>query len=233
MLSTNMQEAASQQIVETEVEPVVFQELLRWFYTDNVAEGAMEAMGEYLLLAANKYGCEPLKQMCELKLCHDLTVENAAARLVLSEQAEAEQLKEACLDFIRGHGAEVMKTAGWADVTAHNGGKLVVDLFAVMAGVHPRGKKRRADDAGLVPTKRSTATKLAAVDDMRVPELRAELSKRSLNTSGLKAQLVERLKAAIEEEGSSLSSAQAGSQSDVNLTDVTADGDTDAADPAQ
>ena len=91
----------------------------------------------------------------------------------------------------------------------------------------------RADDAGLVPTKRSTATKLAAVDDMRVPELRAELSKRSLNTSGLKAQLVERLKAVIEEEGSSLSSAQAGSQSDVNLTDVTADGDTDAADPAQ
>ena len=33
---------------------------------------------------------------------------------------------------------------------------------------------------------------------MKVPELRAALSERSLDTSGLKAQLVERLKAAIE-----------------------------------
>jgi hypothetical protein len=233
MLSTNMQEAASLHIVETEVEPVVFEQLLRWFYTDRVEEGAMEAMGEYLLLAANKYGCEALKQVCELQLCRSVAVESAAARLVLAEQAEAEQLKEACLEFIRLHGAEVMKTAGWEDVTHHNGGKLLVDLFAVMAGAHPRGRKRRAEEmqGGAAQDKKTTVTKLAAVDDMRVPELRSELSRRLLNTAGLKAQLVERLKTAIEEEDSS-STTQLESQSDLN-TDVTVDVDTDAADPAQ
>ena len=63
MLSTNMQEAASLDIVETEIEPVVFEQLLRWCYTDSVTEGALEAMGEYLLLASNKYCCEALKQI--------------------------------------------------------------------------------------------------------------------------------------------------------------------------
>ena len=232
MLSTNMQEAASLHIVETEVEPVVFEQLLRWFYTDRVEEGAMEAMGEYLLLAANKYGCEALKQVCELQLCRSVAVESAAARLVLAEQAEAEQLKEACLEFIRLHGAEVMKTAGWEDVTHHNGGKLV-DLFAVMAGAHARGRKRHAEEmqGEAAQNKNTMVTKLAAVDDMRVPELRSELSRRLLNTAGLKAQLVERLKTAIEEEDSS-STTQLESQSDLN-TDVTVDVDTDAADPAQ
>ena len=57
------------------------------------------------------------------------------------------------------------------------------------------------------------------------------LSRRLLNTAGLKAQLVERLKTAIEEEDSS-STTQLESQSDLN-TDVTVDVDTDAADPAQ
>ena len=45
--------------------------------------------------------------------------------------------------------------------------------------------------------------KLAAVDEMRVPELRSELSKRTLDTAGLKAQLVERLKTAIKGPSSS------------------------------
>ena len=50
---------------------------------------------------------------------------------------------------------------------------------------------------------RTTVAKLAAVDEMRVPELRSELSKRTLDTAGLKAQLVERLKTAIKGPSSS------------------------------
>ena len=89
-----MREAAEGVVVERDVQPAVFQEVLKWIYVGSVSEGAVNAMGEYLLLAANKYGCEALKQQCEVELCRGLTVRNASARLVLSDQAEAVQLKE-------------------------------------------------------------------------------------------------------------------------------------------
>jgi hypothetical protein len=49
------------------VEPAVFKEVLRYLYTDSLSDGAVAAMGEWLLLAANKYDIESLKQLCE---CH-------------------------------------------------------------------------------------------------------------------------------------------------------------------
>ena len=137
-----------------------------------------------------------------MQLCASLTTENAASRLVLSDQAEAEQLKEACVEFVLRNGTAVMASEGWDDVTAHNNGRLVVELFAAFAGSSsPQGKKRRAEDADhLHPVRK--AAKLKAVDDMRVCELRTELNRRQLSTSGLKAVLSERLKAAIAQEDS-------------------------------
>ena len=191
MLNSPFSESLNGHIVEPEMQPAVFQEVLNWIYSDRVSEGAVDAMGEYLLLAANKYGCEALKQQCEVELCRGLSVENASARLVLSDQAEADQLKEACVDFIRGKAAEVMQSSGWADVAAYNSGSVALEVMAAMAGIDRsssgKGKKRSADHA-----------ELDSVDSMKVPELRAALSERSLDTSGLKTQLVERLKAAVE-----------------------------------
>ena len=197
MLNSAMSESLNGHIVEPEMQPAVFEQVLNWIYSGTVSEAAVNAMGEYLLLAANKYGCDALKQQCEVELCRGLTVENASARLVLSDQAEADQLKEACVDFIKVNAAEVMQSSGWADVAAYNSGSLALEVMAAMAGIgQSNGKKRSADAAELDP-----------VDAMKVPELRAALSERSLDTSGLKAQLVERLKAAIESSGKSSRSA--------------------------
>ena len=198
MLNSPFSESLNGHIVEPEMQPAVFQEVLNWIYSDRVSEGAVDAMGEYLLLAANKYGCEALKQQCEVELCRGLSVENASARLVLSDQAEADQLKEACVDFIKGKAAEVMQSSGWPDVVTYNSGLLMAELMAAMAGIDHsgKGKKRSAGEA-----------ELDSVDSMKVPELRAALSERSLDTSGLKAQLVGRLKAAFESSGKSSRSA--------------------------
>jgi len=130
-------------------------------------------MGEHLLMASNKYGCDGLKLVCELALCETLTVENVAARLVLGEQAEADQLKEDALDYIAPRAAEVMASKGWQDVIAYGGATLVSEVLALLAGAPSVGsggggggqdfspsqdgptpvpvRKRSADEAGLAP----------------------------------------------------------------------------------
>lgn len=65
MLSSPMVESATLQITEHDIEPAVFQEVLCFLYTDSLSDGAPEALGEWLLLAANKYGLLSLKQLCE------------------------------------------------------------------------------------------------------------------------------------------------------------------------
>ena len=104
-----------------------------------------------------------------------------------------------------------MQSSGWSLVTTYLAPALGFEVMAgAVAGIashqakakKKEKKKRSADDAGLAGD-RTTVAKLAAVDEMRVPELRSELSKRTLDTAGLKAQLVERLKTAIKGPSSS------------------------------
>ena len=127
-------------------------------------------------------------------------MENVATRLVLSERFEADELKEACLDFIKPNAAAVMGTEGWKGVESA-GGKLVSEVMAFVMGVptggkgegEGKGKKRTADEAGL-------SAQDAEVEEMRewkVAQLRRALQGRGLATGGLKAELVERLERAI------------------------------------
>ena len=115
LFASAMRDADADGLPVTDTEPDVFEQLLLWVYTGEVAEAALQAkdMLEHLLMAANRYECGGLKLLCEAKLCEGLAVENVATRLVLSEQAEADQLKEACLDFIKPNAAAVMGTKGW------------------------------------------------------------------------------------------------------------------------
>ena len=192
MLQTPMVESATMKITESDVDPVVFEELLKYIYTGSVSAGALQEMGEYLMLAANKYGCEPLKQQCEGSLCEGIIAGNAASRLILSDQAEAGDLKEACLDFIKSHAAEVMQSEGWGQVPGYRAGALVVEAMQAMAGLD-RGQKRSASEASGIDAE------LATVDGMTVAALKSALRGRSLGTSGSKEHLAARLKAAITE----------------------------------
>ena len=115
LFSSSMRDADSDGLPIADTEPEVFEQLLVWIYTGEVTKAALQTkdMAEHLIMAANRYECGGLKLLCEAKLCEGLAVENVATRLVLSEQAEADPLKEACLDFIKPNAAAVMGTKGW------------------------------------------------------------------------------------------------------------------------
>ncbi|RCV43053.1 LOW QUALITY PROTEIN: hypothetical protein SETIT_9G264800v2 [Setaria italica] len=93
-----MKESAADHVVEVDdVEADVFRSLLHFIYTDSlppemegqgevVEDDASASMAQDLLVAADRYGMERLKVICEEKLCCRIDTKVAGTILVLAEQ---------------------------------------------------------------------------------------------------------------------------------------------------
>ncbi|XP_051143126.1 BTB/POZ and MATH domain-containing protein 3 isoform X3 [Andrographis paniculata] len=88
-----------------DVEPFIFKALLQFIYSDELPDrhesiGSDSAiMMQQLLAAADRFGLERLKQLCEAKLCEEVSAETVATTLSLAEQHHSPQLKAICLKF--------------------------------------------------------------------------------------------------------------------------------------
>ena len=91
---------------------ISFQALLHFIYRDclpdtvEVASGSSPSsckvdtiMAQHLLAAADRFGLDRLRYLCEARLCKEVNVENVATTLALAEQHNAIQLKTVCLKF--------------------------------------------------------------------------------------------------------------------------------------
>jgi speckle-type POZ protein len=93
-------------IAVQDMEPPVFKGLLHFIYTDSLPamddlDGTeYEEMAKHLLVAADRYGIERMKLMCESILCRRLSVDRVAATLVLADQYHCSKLQDACTRFI-------------------------------------------------------------------------------------------------------------------------------------
>ncbi|XP_052587420.1 speckle-type POZ protein-like [Peromyscus californicus insignis] len=111
MFEHDMEESRKNRFEIPDLEPQVFKAMMGFIYTGKTPD--LDSMADVLLAAADKYGLERLKVMCEDALCRDLSVENAAQTLVLADLRSSEQLKTQALDFITAHASEVCETSGW------------------------------------------------------------------------------------------------------------------------
>ncbi|XP_046981481.1 BTB/POZ and MATH domain-containing protein 6-like [Schistocerca americana] len=105
------QREASLEIPDTEKD--VLRQLLTFIYTDEAPE--LVRMAPQLLVAADKYDLQVLKDRCEQQLIADLDVENAADSAVLAVERCCPELRRAVVGFIRSHSLSVMGTRGWND----------------------------------------------------------------------------------------------------------------------
>lgn len=105
-LCGHMREKRTRHISIHDMQPVVFKALLHFIYTDSLPtmddldRAENKQVIPHLLVAADRYGLERLKIMCERILFMNLDVENVADTLALADQHHCQKLKEACVEFM-------------------------------------------------------------------------------------------------------------------------------------
>lgn len=121
---------ATQAIVVDDMRADTFSALLRYIYTDTppasiIGSSSSQEEGENtqddeckaweLLVAADRYGVERLKIICERVLGKSLEVDNVAETLALADRYHCATLKDACIEFMTtSHRmGQVAKTLGY------------------------------------------------------------------------------------------------------------------------
>ncbi|KAL6603148.1 hypothetical protein ACP70R_043509 [Stipagrostis hirtigluma subsp. patula] len=101
----NMNERSSQRVQIQDMEATVFKTMLHFIYTDTAPElegppDVATTMAQHLLAAADRYGLDRLKLICEGKLLDGIDVDTAASTLALAEQHNCPHLRAKCVEFI-------------------------------------------------------------------------------------------------------------------------------------
>nr|CAB3485816.1 unnamed protein product [Digitaria exilis] len=114
-----MKEKDTEPIKVDGMEACIFEELLHFIYTDRMSDkfdgSDRDLATQHLLVAADRYGLDRLRLMCEAKLCHGIDAETVATTLALADQHSCVHLKDACLTFVASGDAlgDVMETDGF------------------------------------------------------------------------------------------------------------------------
>ncbi|XP_073355872.1 BTB/POZ and MATH domain-containing protein 1-like [Aegilops tauschii subsp. strangulata] len=127
---------SSPDITIDDMQPAVFRAFLHFIYTDSMPpmrdleEDDKIEMVKHLLVAADKYGMERMKRICEGMLCKSLDVETVAAILALADQHHCSNLKDACIEFMLSSNRmnDVMASQGYAHLKRYSS-DVIVDVF--------------------------------------------------------------------------------------------------------
>jgi len=128
-----------------DMESKVFKLLLTFVYDDcwpqmkeeKIGDGAdADVMWQQLLVAADRYGLERLKLMCETMLCRYINTTTVVDILKLAEEHYCRELKENCLNFLDfpAHLQDVM-AAGGLEQLRSSCPSVLIDLIAKLASL--------------------------------------------------------------------------------------------------
>ncbi len=116
MFKHETKEKLSNEIEIKDVEPDVFQQLLRFIYTGKLSLKTMETMAVALFIAADKYLLDQLKDKCELFLQYKMTPVNCLELLLHGDLLNLAKSKKEAAVFFRQHIERVMATDKWKTV---------------------------------------------------------------------------------------------------------------------
>jgi len=91
----------------------VFRQFLRYLYTGVAPRLEEEAVAQELLVLADKYEVDSLKEECASSLVHHLTVDNLVVTLRLAYLHSAKDLCEQCLFFTSKNWSDVFSRRDW------------------------------------------------------------------------------------------------------------------------
>jgi speckle-type POZ protein len=140
-----MKETTMKCIKIDDMEPAIFGALLRFIYTDDFPDGCgvdKDAPLQHLFVAADRYGVERLKLMCQSKLSQSLDVDTVGFVLDLAERCNCCKLKAHCLRYIErncNRWPAIEETQGFAQLKVNH------PLLAqdILAKARRRSKNKR------------------------------------------------------------------------------------------
>ncbi|PWA72660.1 BTB/POZ/MATH-domains containing protein [Artemisia annua] len=140
-----------------DIEPLVFKAMLFFIYSDKlpdsqVSMGSMSNMIQHLLVAADRFGLDRLKHLCEAKFCEELNVDVVATTLSFAHDHHCSQLKTFCLNFATANLRAVMQTEGYKYVK-QTCPLLLSELLETVASVAV--DERPGEGGGVLSRKRS------------------------------------------------------------------------------
>ncbi|KAK4431716.1 BTB/POZ and MATH domain-containing protein 3 [Sesamum alatum] len=147
-----------------DVEPSIFKALLQFIYSDELPDfheiigstsTSSAIMMQHLLAAADRFGLDRLKQLCEAKLCEEVSADTVATTLSLAEQHHCPQLKAICLKFAATNLGVVMQSAGFRHLE-QSCPSLLSELLETVASVDEK--------ANLVSGKRRSGSSIFGLD---------------------------------------------------------------------
>lgn len=118
MFDGQMREAQQKTITINNVSYRVFLGLLEYLYTDEIEISLDMAMD--LFVAADQFGVERLKRLCEKKILVSINVDTAATILQAAHMHHAVGLRQSCFDFILRNFDAVSKTAAFEEMGRSN-----------------------------------------------------------------------------------------------------------------
>ncbi|RCV35509.1 hypothetical protein SETIT_7G245300v2 [Setaria italica] len=118
-----MKEEDARCIKVDNMEPAAFEGLLHYIYTDSLSDDCTVdriMAPQHLLVAADRYGLDRLRMMCDARLSGWIDVQSVATTLALAEQHQCARLKHDCLMFLRWPDVlrAAMKTEGFNHLIA-------------------------------------------------------------------------------------------------------------------
>jgi len=98
ILTSNMKEQNMGTVEIKNMNPQVLEDLLSYIYTSYAPN--IDTLANELFAAADQYQLEKLKELCEVKLCSNIQVENCIELLILGDMYQASTLKTKALEFV-------------------------------------------------------------------------------------------------------------------------------------
>jgi len=185
MLSTEMAEARSGEIVFHDIDSSSLRNFLHYLYCGTLADGINDGELWVLMRLGHQYEVLPLVEECSARLQKELTTDTAATMLLEADKFGISSMKKCALDFITSTTCvfkKVRESQGYQALPA-------VLLDEILASTFGLGKRSRDNSEYEYPDGSSWST-------LKLASLRRALTERGLSASGVKAELVTRLQQA-------------------------------------
>lgn len=114
MFSHDMLENVENKVYLDDMEEEVAEEMLKFIYTGGSPQ--LDKFADRLLVVAEKYGLEQLKELSELQMIDNLAVDSASLYLSTASQYNLVELKAACFDFISQNIKAIKDTPGFYEI---------------------------------------------------------------------------------------------------------------------